>query len=218
MILRMKPTGLLSVWNRIAPEHEAEFNAWYDAEHLDERVAVPGFHSARRYRAVAEPHAYAALYELDAPDVLQTPAYLQLLANPTPRTRAIMPYFLDMNRAACLVTLDSAPEMGSGRFIALLTLPQAPASLELPFEGVRVRVAVPDAAATGGPTPEQKLRGSADRIPSPFILVEGDSQASVSACSAILSAQHASEAPRIFRLVCARGRGAAAPGADRSAS
>jgi len=46
----MTPSGLLCVWNRVAPEHDAPFNAWYESEHLDERLAVPGFHSARRYR------------------------------------------------------------------------------------------------------------------------------------------------------------------------
>ena len=31
--------------------HEAEFNRWYDREHLEERVAIDGFLEARRYVA-----------------------------------------------------------------------------------------------------------------------------------------------------------------------
>ena len=35
----------------IDPADEAEFNRWYDREHLDERVAIEGFLEARRYVA-----------------------------------------------------------------------------------------------------------------------------------------------------------------------
>ena len=31
--------------------HEAEFNRWYNREHLEERVAIDGFLEARRYVA-----------------------------------------------------------------------------------------------------------------------------------------------------------------------
>ena len=41
--------ALMTAWTHVAPEHEAEFNAWYDSEHLPEIVALPGFLSARRY-------------------------------------------------------------------------------------------------------------------------------------------------------------------------
>jgi len=37
---------------------EEEFNAWYDSEHLPERLAIPGFRSAREGK-------YLATYELD---------------------------------------------------------------------------------------------------------------------------------------------------------
>jgi hypothetical protein len=35
--------GLLAVWADVDPEVEAEFNEWYDKEHVPERLAVPGF-------------------------------------------------------------------------------------------------------------------------------------------------------------------------------
>ena len=35
--------GLLAVWTDIASEIEAEFNTWYDTEHIPERLSVPGF-------------------------------------------------------------------------------------------------------------------------------------------------------------------------------
>ncbi|MFZ1908245.1 MAG: hypothetical protein WAU52_04100 [Burkholderiales bacterium] len=44
--------GLLAVWNDIAAEDEAEFNAWYDDEHIPERLGIPGILSARRVRGL----------------------------------------------------------------------------------------------------------------------------------------------------------------------
>lgn len=61
------------------PAMEEEFNAWYDSEHLPERLSIPGFSSARRWvdpRAPTGTGKYLATYELDSPQVLQTPEYL----------------------------------------------------------------------------------------------------------------------------------------------
>ena len=59
---------------------EEEFNAWYDTEHLPERLAIPGFRSARRW---VRGGTYLATYELDSPEVLQSP-YLERFRNQTP--------------------------------------------------------------------------------------------------------------------------------------
>ena len=67
--------GLLLVMMEVAPEHEAEFNRWYDQEHVPERMSIPGFLRARRYRALEGGPKYLALYELESPDVLQTDTY-----------------------------------------------------------------------------------------------------------------------------------------------
>jgi len=37
----------------IAASREAEFEAWFQGEHLQERLAVPGFLFGRRYAAIA---------------------------------------------------------------------------------------------------------------------------------------------------------------------
>jgi hypothetical protein len=44
--------GLLAVWTDIAPEAEAEFNEWYNTEHIPQLVGIPGIISGRRYQAV----------------------------------------------------------------------------------------------------------------------------------------------------------------------
>src|SRR6266478_6810439 len=38
-----KGTGLLMVWADVPADKEAEFNRWYNEEHLAERQAIPGF-------------------------------------------------------------------------------------------------------------------------------------------------------------------------------
>jgi hypothetical protein len=42
--------GLLVNAMSVAPEHEHEFNEWYNAEHIPALAAVPGTLCARRYR------------------------------------------------------------------------------------------------------------------------------------------------------------------------
>jgi len=41
---------ILVVMMEVAPEHEAEFNCWYDEEHLPERLEIAGYVSARRFK------------------------------------------------------------------------------------------------------------------------------------------------------------------------
>ena len=46
MALRGK--GMLIVFTEVKPRDERDFNEWYNREHIDERVNLPGFHRARR--------------------------------------------------------------------------------------------------------------------------------------------------------------------------
>jgi hypothetical protein len=82
---------------------EEEFNAWYDTEHLPERLAIPGFRSARRWVADVAPGEgkYLATYELDSAAVLQSGAYLERFANATPWTRRALGRCVVFRRWAC---------------------------------------------------------------------------------------------------------------------
>ncbi len=204
------PAGLLVVWNDIAATDAAEFNDWYDAEHFPERLAVPGFLSARRYRDASAPQRYAAIYDTASMAVLTSPAYLERLANPTPRTRAIMPRFRNMTRAACEVVTDLGAERSPGRLLAWIELDAPPAAaahdaLAAAASVGRVRVALPDAGSTHVPNPEAKFRGAPDRLPPPFALIEGDDERAVSAAAARAGqALGAAHPARVFRLLLAR--------------
>jgi hypothetical protein len=67
--------GLLLFMTDIDPAREGEFNRWYEEEHLGERMAIPGFITARRFQAIEGSPKYLAIYDLESPDVLQSAPY-----------------------------------------------------------------------------------------------------------------------------------------------
>lgn len=89
----MQRKGLLLTMTEPPPAMEEEFNAWYDTEHLPERLSIPGFLSARRWVALLPPGEgrYLATYELESVAVLESPAYLARFRDgPTPWTRRVL--------------------------------------------------------------------------------------------------------------------------------
>ena len=58
----MAGKGMLLTSMDIDAADEAEFNRWYDREHLEERVAIDGFLEARRYVAHDGKPKYLCLY------------------------------------------------------------------------------------------------------------------------------------------------------------
>ncbi len=92
-----KGTGLLMVWCDVPADKEPEFNRWYNEEHIDERLSVPGFLSAARYEAVKGGPKHLAVYELESPAVLQSAAYKKVSDNPTEWTRRSGPNAIATN-------------------------------------------------------------------------------------------------------------------------
>lgn len=200
--------GLLAVWNDIAAQDEAEFNAWYVEEHIPERLGIPGILSARRYRDAASPLAYGAIYDTESLATLASPAYLERLAHPSARTRAIMPRFRNMTRAACEIGADVGALRAPGAVLATLELESIPSAdkLEAGPGAFRLRLALPDDKATRVPNPEAKMRGGPDRLPAPFLLLEGHDEAVVrAAASRLEKALGAARPARVMRLILARG-------------
>ena len=93
--------GVLLVLNDVVGASEEEFNRWYQQQHIPERLGVPGFKTARRYRAVDAQPAYMAVYECESIDVFASKTYLERLANPTDWTKKAMPSLRNMLRSAC---------------------------------------------------------------------------------------------------------------------
>jgi hypothetical protein len=49
----MADPGILAIWNDVRTGDEAEFEAWFQGEHLVERLAVTGFLFGRRHQATS---------------------------------------------------------------------------------------------------------------------------------------------------------------------
>lgn len=84
--------ALLLVAMNVEPDADADFNDWYDREHIPALAALAGVRGARRYRADGAAQRYVAAYWLDAPDVQGSPAWKRAIDTPwasrvRPRTR-----------------------------------------------------------------------------------------------------------------------------------
>src|SRR5579863_10525660 len=104
--------GMLLTSMDIDAAGEADFNRWYDREHLEERVAIPGFIEARRY--VAEESSmpkYLSLYSTETFEVLDSPAYRAALASQTAWSKANIARFKNMIRSVARITISR----GNGR-------------------------------------------------------------------------------------------------------
>jgi len=126
--------GLLLTMTEPPPHREDEFNAWYDDEHMGERLSIAGFRSARRWVADLEPGAgkYLATYELDSLAVLSSPAYLARLNNPTPWSKRCLGACVLFRRWACeQVDPGNAPPVHAAQAL-LLALGDAPAAGRVP--------------------------------------------------------------------------------------
>jgi hypothetical protein len=95
--------GLLLTMTEPPPAMDEEFNAWYDGEHLPERLAIPGFRSARRWVADVAPAEgrYLATYELDSQAVLSSSPYLARFQGATPWTRRCLGKAVVFRRWGC---------------------------------------------------------------------------------------------------------------------
>ena len=96
--------GILALWNDCEASHEDAYEAWYQGEHLAERLAVPGFRRGRRMQSLADGPGYFTYYETVRPDVLFSLFYRQLLDHPSSETERIMrETFRNMSRTVCRV-------------------------------------------------------------------------------------------------------------------
>ncbi len=94
--------GILAIWNDCTPGREAEFEQWFQGEHLEERLGVPGFLFGRRHQAISGSSAFFNFYVTENPAVLTAKPYLDRLNDPTPMTRRIMSeVFMNMCRTVC---------------------------------------------------------------------------------------------------------------------
>lgn len=70
------PPFCFVVLSNPAEDKDAEYNRWYDEQHLGDVLAVPGFIAARRYKIAKPdskaPQKYLAIYEIETDDLKKT--------------------------------------------------------------------------------------------------------------------------------------------------
>lgn len=92
----VEATGLLLSAMNVDPAVEADFNAWYETEHLPQISQVSGCLAARRFRVTSGAQRYLALYHLTGPEVVASKAWEAVAA--TPWTLRLRPHICDRLR------------------------------------------------------------------------------------------------------------------------
>ncbi len=76
---------ILVVMMEVDPDHEAEFDRWYNEEHLPERLEIPGYVSARRFK-LEEGNGmlkFLCIWELEDGSPLESDQYKAQQARPS---------------------------------------------------------------------------------------------------------------------------------------
>ena len=206
--------GVLAIFNDCRAGREDEFNAWFQSEHLEERLAVPGFLFGRRHQAISGSAGYFNFYLVESPDVLTSKPYLERLDNPTPMTKRIMSeVFINMNRTVCRRTVRRGAFRGAyavtARFNQTLDAGALTATLDdlmrdTNVAGGEIWVALESA---GMPvSTEEKLRGGDKKIKG-CLMVDTLRQSDAETLGARLSRQFPGAELGVFRVLCQLGRG-----------
>ncbi len=112
--------GMLLTSMDVDPADEADFNRWYDREHIAERVGIDGFVEARRYIAHAGNPKYLSLYSTATFEALDSPAYRTALANQTAWSKQNIARFRNMIRAVARITMSKG--QGRGAVLGIIRL------------------------------------------------------------------------------------------------
>jgi hypothetical protein len=206
--------GVLAIFNDCRAGREDEFNAWFQGEHLEERLAVPGFLFGRRHQAISGSAGYFNFYLVESPDVLTSKPYLERLDNPTPMTKRIMSeVFINMNRTVCRRTIRRGAFRGAYAVTARFNQTPDAGALTATLDdlmrdtnvaGGEIWIALESA---GMPVSmEEKLRGGDKKIKG-CLMVDTLRQSDAETLGARLSRQFPGAELGVFRVLCQLGRG-----------
>lgn len=192
--------ALLAFSNDVATGHEDDWLEWHNREHVPERLAIPGFLRLRRYVALGSGPRLFFFYETEDAGVLQSPAYLERLGQPTPWTRECVKHVRNNTRTVCRVTrtlgrgiggvmavIETGPEAGREAalrdWLADTALPGVLACRAV----VGAHLAEADPVATATRAEEKRLLATPDALVRWLVLVEGSDRGGVeAACAAWL--------------------------------
>jgi hypothetical protein len=189
--------AILAFSHDVTPGSEPDWIEWHDREHIPERLSIPGFLRLRRYVTRGQGPRFFYFYETDDLGVLQSPAYLERLGNPTPWTRRCMQYIVNNKRTACRVratlgqglggaleVVEIGPATGRGeslrRWLVETALPAALARTGM----VAAHLAEADPGSTAVKSDEKKLLRTPDAMARWLVMLEGVDREAVAEASA----------------------------------
>lgn len=198
--------GELFIRTDVDPAYEADFNAWYDREHMEERAAISGFRWGRRYiRLGAGEGRYLALYQTESLGVFTSPAYAAAFGKQTAWSLANFERMRKPARRVCAVETEVGA--GTGSALALVTLNPDLVSSAIDLMRrlgdiagvVSQRLLVPDAALST-PLPAEEKEG---RVLSPLLIIEttSDDAAGATATEATRALALPASTATCFRLL-----------------
>ncbi|MBS0245002.1 MAG: hypothetical protein JSR61_00165 [Proteobacteria bacterium] len=210
----MTQPGILAIWNNVVPGREADFETWFQGEHLEERLGVPGFIYGRRHEAIVGSSAFFNFYLVESPAVLTSKPYLERLDNPTPMTRMIMTeVFRGMNRTLC----HRAVRRGAFRGAYAVTLRWFDAMPDVADLTAKIDRLIANPAIAAGEiwvatdpagqpvSMEEKLRGG-DRKIKGALMLDTLREADAVQLGAALQSEYAGAEVGAFRVLCQIGR------------
>ena len=174
----------LAMWWDVSKDMRVEWEHWHSHEHFPERLSIPGFLRASRWRDAASGEGFFVMYELDNHAVLASAPYVARLNAPTPWSTRMMPQHRNMVRTQCQV-LYSQGAVAAGH---VMTLRCSPAdgqeeALQRHITGLAASVSqspgvmglhlLRHQAPDMDMTTEQKIRGNSDRAADWIIVVSG---------------------------------------------
>ena len=185
--------GLLFVASDVDPADDADFNRWYDREHVEERVRIPGFLSGARYFSLEGGRKYLGLYRTESLAVFRSAGYRAAFEKQTPWSVANLDRMRQPIRRVCAV--QAVTGFGSGSHAVVLPLA---AAAEAPVAGaeragrqlaeqagfVQSYLLGPDATLST-PRPREAPEG---RVRQPMLVVETSSADAARAARATAAA------------------------------
>jgi hypothetical protein len=209
----MEQPGILAIFNDCRPGREAEFEAWFQGEHLLERLAVPGFLFGRRHQAISGSTGYFNFYLVESPAVLTSKPYLERLDNPTPMTKKVMSeIFINMNRTVCRRTVRKGAFRGAYAVTVRFDAAPDEAAVRAALDAL-----VADTAVAGGEiwvaldpkgmpvSGEERLRGGDKKIAG-CLMIDTLRQADADEIGADLGREFPGAEVGVFRVLCQLGR------------
>ena len=160
----MRGKGFLAIWSDVARADLTDYRHWLTREHTTERVTTKGFLASRVFQAArTDIDRFFILYELEAPEVLDGPAYLARLNAPTPWSQRIMPLLGNFVRGGGVVTARAG--RGEGAVVVALRIEHLPESPQRLADDIAaldsiaaVQIGATDLARTSVPTVEKGMR------------------------------------------------------------